>query len=145
MDKRLIVLLLAAWLFIPPMVFPSGSARAQQPASPTGAPRIDRFDLDAPGRLAPGESLIFRISGSPHGQASVRIGGVKGRIELREVMAGIYEGVYTVRAGDEITLDSLVIGVLRSGTRELTAVLAQPLVEDPRVAASLLRVRHMLR
>jgi hypothetical protein len=135
MDKRLILLILAAWLFIPPLVFPSGSARAQQTASPMVAPRIDRFDLDPPKRLAPGEALIFRISGSPRGDASVTIDGVRGKVTLREVMTGIYEGVYTVANDDQIAVNSIVIGTLRLGNQERSTLLDQPLVENPRVAA----------
>jgi hypothetical protein len=135
MNKRLPLLILTAWLFLPPLFFASGSARAQRPAAKIAAPQIERFDLDPPTRLAPGESLIFRISGSSHGTASVRIDGVKGKIALREVMTGVYEGAYTVGNGDQIVADSVVIGSLRLGNQERIAVLDQPLVEHPRVAS----------
>jgi hypothetical protein len=119
-----------------PLLLPSGSARAQQPASPIAAPAIDRFDLDPPKRLAPGEALIFRISGSTRGSASVSIDGVRSRIALKEVMTGIYEGVYTIRNGDRIEIDTLVTGHLRLGKQEHSTFLRQALVEIPPVADS---------
>lgn len=113
-----------------------GPVQAQQPAPPVAAPRIERFDLDPPSRLAPGEALILRLSGSSRGNASVTIDGVQDRIVLREVMAGIYEGAYTIRPGDRIDVDSVVTANLRHGNQELSTVLAQPLVENSPVAAS---------
>ena len=113
-----------------------GSAQAQGPASPVAAPRIERFDLDPPNRLVPGEALIFRLTGSPRGNASVMIDGASTKIALREVMMGIYEGSYTIRNGDRIEVDSVVIGNLRHGNQELSTVLGQPLVENVPVAAS---------
>jgi hypothetical protein len=116
--------------------FSFGSAQAQGPASPIAAPIIERFDLDPPGRLVPGEALIFRLSGSPHGNASVGIDGVNRKIALHEVMTGIYEGAYTIRTGDRIDVDSTVTGNLRLGKQELSTILSQPLVGNFPVAAS---------
>jgi len=118
------------------VAFSFGPAQAQGPASQLAAPRIERFDLDPPGRLVPGEALIFRLTGSSRCNASVTIDGVNGKVALREVMAGIYEGTYTIRAGDRIDVDSVVTGNLRLGAQELSTILHQPLVENSRVAAS---------
>ena len=91
----------------------------------------------------PGEALIFRLSGSARGSASVRIEGVKGKISLREAMTGIYEGAYTIAIGDRIDADSIVIGSLRLGNQERSTVLAQPLVETfPAVAFRLVPNRR---
>ena len=119
-----------------PLVFPSGSARAQQSASPIAAPVIDRFDVDPPNRLAPGEALIFRLTGSPGGSASVRIDGVGSKIALNEVFAGVYEGAYTIRNRDRIAVDTVVTGHLRLGNQERSAVLGQALVENSPFASS---------
>ena len=127
--KRATLLVIAAWLFLPPLVFSSTSARAQ-------APSIERFDLDPPERLAPGEALIFRITGSARADASVNIEGVNRKIALREVMPGIYEGVYTIKAGDRIDVHSGVSGNLRRGNQELKTALAEPLVETTAIAIS---------
>ena len=134
--KRATLFVIAAWLFLPPLVFSSTSARAQGPASVASAPAIQSFDLDPPTRLVAGESLIFRLTGSPHARASVKIEGVNRNISLREAMPGIYEGAYTIRAGDRIDLDSVVTGNLRIGDREFKAILGQSLVETSAVAAS---------
>ena len=98
------------------------------------APRIERFDLDPPERLTPGEALIFRITGSARADASVSIEGVNRKVALREVMPGVYEGVYTIKAGDRIDVHSGVTGNLRRGNQELKTALAQPLVETTAVA-----------
>ena len=118
------------------LAFSFGSVQAQPPAAPIAAPAIERFDLDAPARLAPGEALIFRITGSSGGSASVSIAGVKDKVALREVMDGIYEGAYTIRNGDRIDADATVTGNLRRGSHESSAVLGQSLVENSPVAAS---------
>lgn len=109
--------------------FSFGPAHAEQPASVSAAPRIERFDLDPPQSLAPGEALIFRITGSPRSTASVSIAGVKQKVALREVIAGVYEGAYTVRKDDRIDVDSVVTGNLRQGNQQLSAILGQPLVD----------------
>ena len=106
-----------------------GPAQAEQLSSATAAPRIERFDLDPPQRLVPGEALIFRLTGTPRSNASVSIQGVEKKVALREVMAGIYEGAYTIKNRDRIDIDSIVTGNLRLGNQQLSAVLGQPLVD----------------
>lgn len=127
------LLVIAAALFLPPIFFPA-QAKAQGPAA--AAPAIERFDLDPPGRLVPGEALIFRLTGSPRANASVSIEGVHRKIALREVMPGIYEGAYTLRQGDQVSVDSAVTGNLRRGNQQLSAALSQPLVDTTAVAVS---------
>src|SRR5258706_1199182 len=69
---------------------------ATRPPPPGGyAPRIDRFGVDPGNRLVPGEDLIFTLVGTPGGDASVRVVGIPGKIDLREVAPGRYEGGYT--------------------------------------------------
>jgi hypothetical protein len=118
------------------LAFSFGPAQAQQPASPIAAPRIDRFDVDPPNRLVPGEALIFRLSGSSGGKASVGIDGLRARIVLSEVMTGIYEGAYTIRNGERIEVDTVVTGNLRLGNQERSTFLGQALVENSPFAAS---------
>jgi hypothetical protein len=113
-----------------PLIFPSGAARAQQPAAPIAAPSIERFDIDPPSRLVPGEALIFRLTGSAGGTAGIEIDGVPGRIALKEVFAGVYEGAYTIRDQDQIAVDAVVTGNLRLGNQERSAVLSEALVEN---------------
>ena len=123
---------IAATMVFVPFVDPSSLARAEAPvsiAAQIAAPRIERFDLDPPQSLAPGEALIFRITGSPRSTASVSIAGVKQKVALREVIAGVYEGAYTIRNDDRIDVESVVTGSLRHGNQQLSAVLGQPLVD----------------
>jgi outer membrane lipoprotein SlyB len=107
----------------------AGAAARWPGGSANGVPRIDRFHVDAPARLAPGEQLVFTLAGTQGGAASVRINGVRGKIALEEVRAGTYEGAYTVRNRDQIASDTVVTGNLRVGRQERTMVLAQSLVE----------------
>ena len=94
------------------------------------APRIDRFEVDPPNRLVPGAELFFTLAGSPGGNASVRIDGVKGKLSLEEVRAGVYEGSYTVRSRDRIAVNTVVTGNLRLGSQERSMVLGQALDES---------------
>ena len=128
MNLYQIARIVATMVFVP-FVDPSSLARAEAPAAQIAAPKIERFDLDAPKRLASGEALIFRITGTPRFSASVSIAGVKNNVALREVIAGVYEGAYTIKAGDRIYVDSVVTGHLRRGNRDIATVLGQPLVD----------------
>ena len=134
MDFRLIARAFLIAVFIS-LMNPSSFALAQPPAAMAAAPRIERFDLDPPTRLMPGEALIFRITGSSRCNASVSIVGVKNKIALREVMAGIYEGAYTIKNDDRMDINSIVTGNLRLGNQDIAAVLGQPLVDISAVAA----------
>ncbi|MBK8063447.1 MAG: glycine zipper 2TM domain-containing protein [Betaproteobacteria bacterium] len=92
-------------------------------------PKIDRFDVDPPDRLVPGAELFFSLTGSPGGGASVRIAGVRGKLNLEEVRTGVYEGAYTVKNRDRLQSNSVVTGNLRLGKQERSSVLKQSLVE----------------
>lgn len=102
-------------------------AAALAAASAT-APRIDRFEVDPASRLDSGADLLFSLSGSPGATASVRINGVKGKLSLQEVAAGVYEGAYTIKDRDRISANSAVTATLRRGDREVSALLGQPLL-----------------
>jgi outer membrane lipoprotein SlyB len=115
LDESLVAGAAARW--------PGGASAA------SAVPRIDRFEVDPPSRLAPGEELIFKLSGSPGGSASVRINGVKGKLALEETGKGVYEGAYTVRNRDRIAVDTVVTANLRLGKLERSTVLGQALVE----------------
>ena len=104
--------------------WPGGSASAN------GTPKIDRFNVDPPNRLAPGSELFFTLAGTPDASASVRINGVRGKLALEQVTSGVYEGAYTVKNRDRIAPDTVVTGNLRLGTKEQSKVLGQSLVED---------------
>lgn len=105
--------------------------RAADAAASAAAPRIDRFEVDPAARLSSGEVLFFSLSGSPGGKASVRITGVKGKIILQEVAAGVYEGTYAVKDRDRVSANSAVTATLLLGNREVSAVLGQSLLAAP--------------
>ena len=107
-----------------PARWPGGQTAA------SAAPRIDRFVVDPPARLTPGAELVFLMNGTPGGAASVRMNGVRGKLNLEEVASGTYEGAYTVRKRDKLAADTVVTGNLRIGRGERTQILAHGLTED---------------
>src|SRR5213593_3389032 len=92
------------------------------------APRVDGFDVEEVAQLSPGTALRFTLYGTPGGAATLQIAGVDRSLVLQETQAGIYEGVYTVAAGDRIAADSRVSADLALGQRVTSAVLEEPLV-----------------
>lgn len=106
-------------------------AFAKRPASSVAAaatPKIDRFDVASPAQLVVGEELLLTLFGSPGGIASARIAGVKGKLVLEEIRTGVYEGAYTIRSRDRVTVDAIVTGNLRIDNREVSVVFGHPLV-----------------
>jgi outer membrane lipoprotein SlyB len=107
-------------------------ARRPAPRSATNAqPTITRFDVDPASRLVAGEDLELKMSGTPGGSASARIAGVKGKLVLDEIRAGVYEGTYVIKHRDRIAPDAAVTGNLRVGDREANVVLGQSLLARP--------------
>ncbi len=111
-----------------PLVGRASARRPAPAARSAAAPKIDRFDVDPPARLATGEELILTLSGSPGGTASAKIVGVKGKLVLNEIRAGVYEGTYTIKNRDRIAADAVVTGNLRVGNQETSAVLGRSLL-----------------
>lgn len=111
-----------------PLVIAPSAGRPPVASSSTAAPRIDRLGVDPPNHLVAGADLIFTLIGSPAGEASIRIVGVKGKLVLEEVRRGVYEGTYTIKNRDRIAADATVTATLRLGNQEASAILGQPLV-----------------
>jgi len=116
LDESLVAGAAARW--------PGGAVSANTP------PRIDRFEVDPPKQLLPGSELLFTLAGSAGGGASVRINGVKGKINLEEIRSGVYEGAYTIKNRDKLAANTVVTGNLRVGSQERSMVLAQALAEN---------------
>lgn len=117
--------------------------RAADAAALAAAPRIERFEADPVAGLNSGTDLFFSLSGSPGAKASVRINGVKGKLSLQEVAAGVYEGTYTIRDRDRISAKSTAMATLRLGNREVSLALGQSLLAAPGRAPAARRVaRH---
>ena len=102
-------------------------ARKPSPTARVAAPKITRFEVDAPQRLAPGEQLLVSMTGDPNGTASARIAGVKGKVVMDEVRAGVYEGTHTILNRDRIAPDAHVTGNLRVKELETNVALGKPL------------------
>jgi outer membrane lipoprotein SlyB len=103
------------------------------PAPPSAAlPRIDRFGVQGAPRLVTGEDLIFTLYGTPGGEASLRIAGVKGKIDLPEVKPGLYEGAYIIKSRDRVGPEgSNVTATLRVANQTTSATLGQSLIAGP--------------
>ena len=111
------------------------------------APQIDAFTVDSTSPISPGSDIDFTLEGTPRGQASVRITGVKRNIVMREVSQGSYEGSYTVSRRDRLGAQPTARATLRVRGRSSIAtqafataaapapVAAQPVVTPPPVAA----------
>jgi len=93
-----------------------------------GSPLIERFDVAPANRLEPGADLVFTVSGTAGGGASVRIAGLNGKLVLDEIRPGLYEGSYELRPRDQIAPDAQATAHLRVGGQEATRVLDRPLV-----------------
>lgn len=113
-----------------PLIGTPSGRRPSRAAAAAGAPTIDYFDVEPPQKLVAGEELTLILSGTRGGKANARIAGVKGKIVLDEIRAGIYEGSYTIKRRDRIAANSVVTGHLRLGERETNAVLGKSLVAD---------------
>lgn len=109
-----------------PVIGPANARRPAVQGAATTAPRIEKFDVDAPPRLAAGEEIYLTLNGTPGGTASARVAGVKGKLVLHETRAGVYEGTYMIKSRDRIAVGSPMTATLRIGDRETSASSGQP-------------------
>jgi outer membrane lipoprotein SlyB len=110
-----------------PLALLPGQTYAQQHNAAQAAPRIEGFNVDEVGRLAPGVELNFSIYGTPGGLATLRIAGATRNLSLVETEAGQYEGTYTISSRDKIAARSPVTANLRAGNQVASAVLNESL------------------
>lgn len=103
-----------------------GQPRNRRPVPTSSVVRVDRFGLKQPPSLAPGNELRFNATGTPDAVASVRIAGVRGKVNLREVRRGVYRGVYVIKNRDRLDGNTAVSVYLRQGAQE-TALVGQTL------------------
>jgi outer membrane lipoprotein SlyB len=123
-----IILGLLAIAVLSPLPFSVGQVYAQSAYVMAETARIDGFDVEPVVKPAPGNELAFTVYGSPGGHAAVQISGATGGVVLTEIEAGVYEGIYTIRARDKVTVDSIATVNLRVGNKIASAVLDEPLV-----------------
>ena len=84
-------------------------------------PEVQSLDIRTDGPLQPGSRMRFRMEGTPHARATVRIRGVRDSIALREVDRGVYVGRYVITRDDNIEPGAPVRAILRSGNRTAVA------------------------
>lgn len=122
MSSRTAFLILA---LLGPLSFIPVSTQAATPSAPV----IDSFSVEPIENLTAGNDLIFTVTGTPGGKASVRISGVTRTINLDEVDPGEYEGEYTIRSRDKITAKSTIRATLKKkGRSSRRTPLDEPLV-----------------
>jgi outer membrane lipoprotein SlyB len=98
-----------------------------------GTPRVQTFDVRGSDDLGPGHELRFTVAGTPGARVEVQIAGTSGIFTLPEVRPGQYDGVYTIRRGDNIAPDASVTATIKANGRYSTATLGQPLLAGGRV------------
>ena len=110
----------AAYLLLP--------AAAALAALPTGVFAQQRatielrsLELSTDDDLQPGSRLRIKVIGTPRGQATVRIRGVRDTLVLREAEPGVYVGRYTIKRDDLIEEDGQIRGAIRAGGRTAAA------------------------
>ena len=79
------------------------------------------LELSTDEDLQPGSRLRIKVIGTPRGQATVRIRGVRDTLMLREVEPGVYVGRYTIKRDDLIEEDGQIRGAIRAGGRTAAA------------------------
>ena len=81
-------------------------------SAPVPAPQIDNAYVSPLNQFTPGTDLTFTLEGSPNGRASVRVGGIRRVINLRESEKGLYSADYTISSNDRITANSVLRATL---------------------------------
>lgn len=116
-------------------------AASAQSINSRNAPQISNFQIDISEQIAPGSDIDFSLEGTPKGNASVRLGGIKKNIVLREVEPGVYEGTYTLSRRDKLSSPATARATLRGRkgstivTRTLTTAAAAPVAAPAAPAA----------
>lgn len=83
---------------------------------------VNRFSMWTQGeRLEPGRVVHFRVEGTPHAEALVRVPGLVDRLPLREQRPGTYVGSYTIRLQDDVDAFADARAVLRDGDQRVVA------------------------
>jgi hypothetical protein len=103
--------------------FPTGMANVASAAAPM---RIERFHMAPVDRMEPGAELRFILEGMPGARAFVDLPGIANDVRLREIRPGHYEGSYTIKRSDDLSMRGPIVATLRSGDRIVTSTLAQP-------------------
>jgi hypothetical protein len=119
-EKHLRTPVAAAYLLLP-----VAAALATLPTSVSAQQRnaieLRSLELSSDQDLQPGSRLRIKVIGTPRGQATVRIRGVRDTLVLREVEPGVYITRYTIKRDDRVDEDGQVRGAIRAGGRTAAA------------------------
>jgi outer membrane lipoprotein SlyB len=91
-------------------------------------PVILTFTVQQVSELAPGTELVFKLNGTPAGNATVTLDGSTNTITLSETSAGNYAGAYTLSIRDQVKYNSQAHAALRVGDKTTEATLPQTLL-----------------
>ncbi|MGZ5266610.1 MAG: hypothetical protein ACXWCC_07450 [Caldimonas sp.] len=105
-------------------------ALAQPGRAGQAALRIDGFDIEQVASLAPGTVLTFSVFATPGAAATVLIEGAPRLLEMREIQPGVYEGAYTLGAGDRVRPGAHVVATVWRDGLVTRAELEEPLLLD---------------
>ncbi len=107
------------------LLLPAAAALAALPtgvlAQQRAAIELRSLELSSDQDLQPGSRLRIKVIGTPRGQATVRIRGVRDTLVLREVEPGVYVGRYTIKRDDLIEEDGQIRGAIRAAGRTAAA------------------------
>ncbi len=111
---------LAAMLLAPVALTAPFTASAQV-VTAARAPTVTALQMSSDNGLAPGSQLNFTVKGTPCGRASVRVGDGGPVVPLAETSPGTYQGIHTVRRGDQIDANGLLRASVATGSLTSTA------------------------
>lgn len=127
-----------------PLALPVTPALAQSWSQQVGL-GITGFGVTPLEQLRPGEVLVFRVDGTPDARVSVQISGATAVLQLNETTPGRYEGEYTIRQRDRLSVSSTVTARLEKNGQATSAMLGQSLQAGagPAAAASPITSFHV--
>jgi outer membrane lipoprotein SlyB len=105
----------------------AAGAPAAQAAQGAGL-AVEGVDVEQVSQIAAGVALRFRVYGTSHATAALRIEGGWRTLPLHEMEPGIYEGAYVIDERDAIVPTSRVTATLQQGDALAQGDLDQPLL-----------------
>lgn len=85
------------------------------------ATTIQTLSMPSLPNLAPGTELVFHLTGTAGGQASLRMDGSNNVVTLSETSRGNYEGFYTLGSRDRVEPASQIHATLKAAGHTATA------------------------
>ena len=115
----------AAFFLLAPVAIAVTALPATVSAQPA-TPEVESLEVTSDHGLRPGSRLRFKLEGSPHARASIRIRGTQAMIPLTEVSRGVYTGRYIITRDDRIREGDGIRAIMRRGNRTVTASYSIP-------------------